>query len=75
MTGSIPADRTGIIGGTGAYVGKEGSVRVSGAASLVDFPNFLTFDCLWLIEVVDIPPGLTNFKNGSTIPPGLERER
>jgi len=73
MTGSIPADRTGVVGGTGAYAGKEGSARVSGAASLVDFPDFLTFDCLWLIEVEDIPPGLTRFDNDSTVPPGVGR--
>jgi hypothetical protein len=73
MTGSIPADRTGVIGGTDAYANKEGSARVSGAVSLIDFPGFLTFDCLWLVEVEDIPPGLTKFDIGATIPPGLGR--
>ena len=73
MTGSIPADRTGVIGGTDAFAGKEGSARVSGAVSLRDFPGELTLDCLWLVEVEDIPPGLTKFDKGATIPPGLGR--
>ncbi len=56
MTGSIPSDNSGVIGGTGAYAGKKGSARVSGAVFLGDFPEELTFDCLWLVEQ-DMPPG------------------
>ena len=49
ITGSIPSDDSGVIGGTGAYAGKIGKARVSGAVFLGDFPGVLTFDCLWLV--------------------------
>ena len=57
MTGSIPSDNSGVVGGTGAYAEKIGSARVSGAVFLGDFPGELTFDCLWLVGQ-DMPPEL-----------------
>lgn len=51
ITGSIPNDKTGVIGGTGAFAHSGGASRVSGAVSLGDFPDKITFDCLWIVGV------------------------
>ncbi|MEH6516106.1 MAG: hypothetical protein V7742_05455 [Halioglobus sp.] len=61
MTGSIPSDKSGVIGGTGAFAQKVGSARVSGAVDLSGFGSgYITFDCLWLIELENaLPPGLS----------------
>ena len=53
MTGSIPADASGVVGGTGQFSGAQGSARVSGAVNLSNFPAELTFDCLWVLGVTD----------------------
>jgi hypothetical protein len=61
ITGSIPNDKTGVIGGTGAFAKSVGAARVSGAVFLADFPTEITFDCLWIVDVKkSIPPGLAN---------------
>jgi hypothetical protein len=51
MTGSIPHDKTGVIGGTRSFAKSAGAARVSGAVSLEFFPGTLTFDCLWIVDV------------------------
>lgn len=57
VTGSIPADDSGIVGGAGAFAGATGSARVSGAVNLSSFPEALTFDCLWQLGVpAEQPP-------------------
>ena len=51
ITGSIPqAGQNDIIAGTGRYAGLDASVRLSGAANLSDFPNAVTFDCLFVVQ-------------------------
>jgi hypothetical protein len=55
ITGSIPPDPaagpSGIVGGTGRFHHASGTVRVSGAVNLNDFPNTMDFDCVWIIEL------------------------
>ena len=53
ITGSIPADASGVVGGTGSFDGAMGSGRVSGAVNLANFPGEATFDCLWVLGVTD----------------------
>ena len=62
ITGSIPADASGVVGGTGAFDGATGSGRVSGAVNLSNFPNEATFDCLWVLGVTDpmVPIDITD---------------
>jgi hypothetical protein len=60
ITGSIPNDKTGVIGGTGAFADSGGAARVSGAVYLGEFPGKITFDCLWIVGVED---GLANKKS------------
>jgi len=71
ITGSIPNNKNGVIGGTGAYAGKVGAARVSGAVFLGDFPGLITFDCLWIVSVEDLlPPGLAKLEAEASLPPG-----
>jgi len=53
ITGSIPSDASGVVGGTGAFARAMGSGRVSGAVNLANFPAEATFDCLWVLGVTD----------------------
>ncbi len=67
MTGSIPSDSGGVIGGTGAFADKVGAARVSGAVNLSNLAaaGEIFFDCLWIIQVEDTPPpGLRVRRNG-----------
>jgi hypothetical protein len=75
MTGSIPSDKSGVIGGTGAFAEKIGAARVSGAVFLGEFPAQITFDCLWIVEVEDsLPPGLAKLEAEASLPPGQAKK-
>lgn len=55
MTGSIPFDDGGVIGGTRAFANRGGSAQVSGAVNL-HLEEGIFFDCLWIINVDPIVP-------------------
>lgn len=75
MTGSIPSDKSGVIGGTGAFSDVVGAARVSGAVYLGDFPAQITFDCLWQVEVEpSLPPGLAMLDQNGSLPPGQAKK-
>jgi len=75
MTGSIPSDKSGVVGGTGTFADKVGAARVSGAVNLDDFPAQITFDCLWVVEVEDsLPPGLAKLEAEASLPPGQAKK-
>ena len=75
MTGSIPSDKSGVIGGTGVFADKVGAARVSGAVNLANFPAQITFDCLWIVEVEDsLPPGLARLEAEGSLPPGQAKK-
>lgn len=75
MTGSIPSDKSGVIGGTGAFADKIGAARVSGAVFLGNFPAQITFDCLWIVEVeTSLPPGLAKLEAEASLPPGQAKK-
>jgi len=75
ITGSIPSDKSGVIGGTEAFADKIGAARVSGAVFLGNFPAQITFDCLWIVEVEDrLPPGLAKLEAEASLPPGQAKK-
>lgn len=53
ITGSIPSADSGdsIIGGTHRFENATGTVRLSGAVEMSEFPNEIMFNCLFVIDL------------------------
>ena len=50
VVGEIPEGNS-IIGGTGRFAKRTGTVRLSGAVGMADFPNSVVFNCIFMIDL------------------------